>query len=97
MYGYNSTSIIHSLGQARRYCQNISNSWDPTVDVAECSSDQLTELQENAAGLNQSLVADELFNVITYLTEQGPILPNDLNTTNNILDSIIWLVAHKVT
>ena len=114
MYGYNSTSIIHSLGQARRYCQNISNSWDPTVDVTECSSDQLTELQENAAELKQSLIADELFNVITYLTEvqnvseattsfiltsqdQGPILPNDLNTTNNILDSVIWLVAHKVT
>ena len=98
---------MHSLGQARRYCQNASNSWEPAVDVTECSSDQLIELQENAAELKQSLIADEMFNVITYLTEvqnvseatnsfvfasqeQGPILPNDLNTTNNILDSVIW-------
>ena len=98
---------MHSLGQAHRYCQSDSNSWDPTVDVTECSSDQLIELQENAAELKQSLIADEVFNVITYLTEvqnvseetnsfvfasqeQGPILPNDLNTTNNILDAVIW-------
>ena len=97
-----------SLGQAYRHCYDV---WDPTIDVSNCSSNQLTELEENAADLKQTLIANEEFNILTYLSdvqnvsksttsfiftsqEQGPILPNDLSTTNNILDSIIWLVAY---
>jgi len=67
-------------------------------------------LQEHATELKHSLIVNEVFDIIAYLTEvknvseettsfisesqkRGPIFPNDLNNTNNILDAIIWLVV----
>ena len=93
---------FYSVGQARRYCQS-SNLWDP-IDVSECRSLEIVELEEQAVELKNNPIVDD---ILTYLTEvqnvseattsfiftsqeQGPILPNDLNITNNILDAIIW-------
>ena len=98
--------LSYSLGQAYRHCQN-SNSWDPFIDVSECQSLELVELEEQAVELKNNPTDDDIINIITYLTEvqnvseattsfiftsqeQGPILPNDLTVTNNILDAIIW-------
>ena len=97
---------FYSVGQAYRYCQS-SNLWDPFINVSECQSLELVELEEQAIELKSSLIVDDILNVITYLTEvqnvseattsfisasqeEGPILPNDLIITNNILDAIIW-------
>ena len=94
------------IGQAYRYCEN-SNLWNPCINVSDCHSIHLVELQEHAVGLKHNLIVNNIFNITTYLTEvqsvseeitsfvftsqeQGPILPNDLNITNNILDAIIW-------
>ena len=37
-------------------------------------------------------VSEETTNIISILLDLGSILPNDLSTTNSILDAIIWLV-----
>lgn len=109
MYSYILSSCI--VGHVYRYCQN-SNSWDQFINVSECSSVQLVELQHHAVELKNSFIFDEVSDILTYLAElnnvsedtttfvstlqeQGPILPNDLNTTNNILDAIIWLVSYS--
>ena len=97
-----SNIILLYIGQAYRYCQS-SNLWEPFINVSECQSSQLVELEEQAVELKH-LIADD---ILTYLTEvedvseattsfiftsqeQGPILPNDLTVTNSILDAIIW-------
>ena len=41
----------------------------------------LTEVQNVSEETNSFILASQ---------EKGPILPNDLNTTNNILDAVIW-------
>ena len=98
--------LSYSLGQAYRYCQN-SNLWVPFIDVSECQSLELVELEEQAVELKNNPTDEDILNIITYLMEvqnvseattsfiftsqeQGPILPNDLTVTNNILDAIIW-------
>ena len=101
-----SVILFYSVGLAYRYCQS-SNLWDPFINVSECQSLELVELEEQAVELKSSLIVHDILNVITYLTEvqnvseattsfismsqeEGPILPNDLIVTNNILDAIIW-------
>ena len=98
--------ILLYVGQAYRYCQN-SNLWDVFINVSECQSLELVQLEEQAVELQNNLIVNDIINVMTFLTEvqnvseattnfistsqeQGPILPNDLNITNNILDAIIW-------
>ena len=97
---------FYSVGQAYRYCQS-SNLWDLFINITECQSLEIVELEKQAVELKNSLIVDDILDVITYLTkvqsiseattsfiftsqEQGPILPNDLTITNNILDAIIW-------
>ena len=55
-------------GQVYRNCQG-SNLWDTFINVSECQSLQVVELEEQAVELKNSLIVDDMLNITTYLTE----------------------------
>ena len=61
-------SYYPTAGQVYRNCQS-SNLWDTFINVSECQSLQLVELEEQAVELKNSLIVDDMLNITTYLTE----------------------------
>ena len=61
-------SYYPTAGQVYRNCQG-SNLWDTFINVSECQSLQVVELEEQAVELKNSLIVDDMLNITTYLTE----------------------------
>ena len=61
-------SYYLTAGQVYRNCQS-SNLWDTFINVSECQSLQLVELEGQAVELKNSLIVDDMLNITTYLTE----------------------------
>lgn len=83
---------------AQRNC-NRDGSWDTVINVTECQSARLDMLSERIENVYSSAVINinELSTIsrdlsnITNTTGSTAIAPKNLNTTNNILRSLIRL------
>ena len=88
---------------AQRNC-HLNGSWDALINVTECQSADLDMLNERIKDLLNSTVVNATdlsmisrdLSIITNTSGITAITPEDLNTTNSILSSLIRLAQSIV-
>ena len=86
--------VEHWIGFATRFCDENRMWNDDLLDVSQCQSVEVTNILEDVEALDNETSLSELAEVTTRISDvinssAGPILPNDLQSTNEILNSVL--------
>ncbi|XP_065910295.1 uncharacterized protein [Dysidea avara] len=85
---------IESLGFATRFCDENLNWNDSTIDVSQCQSVEVVNIIKEVEALDNNASFTELVDITSRLSDilnssTTPILPMDLQNSNDILNSIL--------
>ena len=91
------TLAYTNTGFATRFCDENLNWNDSTIDVSQCQSVEVVNIIKEVEALDNNASFTELVDITSRLSDilnssTTPILPMDLQNSNDILNSILRYV-----
>ena len=91
--------VLYSTGFATRFCGSDQIWDDSLLNVSQCQSVEVTNILNDVEELNENTTLSELTDITDRIgdvlnSSAGPILPKDLQSTNEILNTILRYITN---